>query len=488
MEENISKPKKKIDFGTYAIVVGFLCFEVLAFVSFYLGHSFILYGILSIVLAALLLLVTFRQIKKDGITTFAFFLFPVFVFGLLTALSSFNYSSIGAIGVAESVFVPIALTFFALAGFLTGYLNSFKMKTALMIIYSALGLFVLINLFITMIYYVPFYTLIYKNSYIVYNGKPSVLPIGKMAYMLFGFKIEQVKLEYFTLFPSILATSVIPLFFMKFKENKRDFAIFLTNFVIAALSLLFTISRVTMVSDIVLVLGIAIIVLTGKIVKSRPILDGFFMVLGIVVGLVLIVMFINAQTSWSFVSGFRNMIASVSLLNRVFNTNGLAKSINVVFQDLFYGFKLFGVPVGGYAYQYDNGVAQDLSGYWIIDNLMTSGLFGALFFLGALIVGIRRMFIYIKKCEDDDLIKFTMTGFILGFLVIAIFLQDPYPLVNSYKIFPFFTSAPLLIVLFLLGYMFNKTLTIQEKQEADKVPAAEEKPEMEVDDHETISL
>ena len=73
MEQTEVQPKRKFDLTTYGTVVGFLCLEVLAFISIYLGHSFLLYGILSLVLVVLLLLVTFRQIKKDGITTFAFF-------------------------------------------------------------------------------------------------------------------------------------------------------------------------------------------------------------------------------------------------------------------------------------------------------------------------------------------------------------------------------------------------------------------------------
>lgn len=230
METENRPAKKKFDFTSYAVVVGFLCLEVLAFISFYLGHSFILYGSLSIVLAILLGLVTYRQINKDGIASFAFFLFPLFVFGLLTCLSNFSYGSIGAPGVAETVFVPIGMIFISLSGFLSAYTKGFKIRLAMIVIYSALALFVFINLLITMIYYVPFYTLIYRNSYIFYDGKPSALPIGAMAYMLFGFQVKQVTLEYWTLFPSLLLTAVIPLFFLDRKAYKREFIIYAVVF------------------------------------------------------------------------------------------------------------------------------------------------------------------------------------------------------------------------------------------------------------------
>ena len=75
--ENIESEKKKHNFASYGTVVAFLCLEVLAFISFSLAHNFILYGSLAIVLAILLFIVTFRQIKKDGIATFAYFGFPL---------------------------------------------------------------------------------------------------------------------------------------------------------------------------------------------------------------------------------------------------------------------------------------------------------------------------------------------------------------------------------------------------------------------------
>ena len=477
MENAPEKPKRKLNFESYAVVVGFLCLEVLAFVSFYLGHSFILYGILSIVLALLLLLVTFKQINKDGIATYAFFLFPLFVFGLLTALSGFNYASIGAIGVAESVFVPITLTFFALSGFLSSYIAKFKIKYALLVIYIALGLFVLINSFITMIYYVPFYTIIYKNSYIFYEGKPSEVPIGSMAYMLFGFKVESVTLTYWTLFPSLLFTAVIPLFFIKPKENKREFIIYAVLSFIAFLSLLFTISRATLITDLILVLGIALIVVAAKIKNTRPTLNIMMMTLGIILLVLILIMFINAQTNWGFTSGIRNAIAGNSLMNRLFNTNRIATPIKTILQDLFTSYKLFGCVVGSYEF----GTVQVVCDRWLFDNLMSSGLFGSLFFMAALVIGIRRLFKYLKEGKDEEYLRFLCAGFILGFLVMSLVCFDNTPLVNySEKLFPFFTCAPLLIVVFLLSYSFNETLQLKEKPIEQQEEIKQEEREDEV--------
>ena len=484
IEEN---PKKRFNFETYGTVVSFLCLEILAFLSFNLGHSFMLYGILSIVLVICLGLVTFRQINKDGITSYVFFLFPLFVYGLLTALSVFNTYSLGAIGIANSVFVPIALSFFALAGFLSFYTKGFKIRLALIVIYSSLALFVLINLIVTMIYYVPFYTLIYRKYYAYYLGSPSSVPIGSMAYMLFGFKISEVSLEYWSLFPSILLSAAVPLFFLKYKENKREFLIYVACTAIAGLSLLITISKITLLSDFALICLLAMIICTGRFIKCRSFLNGFIIGIGAVFGIVILIMFLNAQTSWGQLAGFRKAISSSSLLSRLFNTNRFAQLINTELRDLFMVtkdsagnliiFKLFGVPVYLDMINYPNFETQVLSGIWIFDNLITSGLFGAIFFLVAIVVGIRRLFLYIAKSSDYDADKYPITGFVFTVLFISLILYDNSPLIYFDRLVPIYTSTPLLVSVFLLSYAFNSSLNTSKVKE-----------EKEANEHETIAL
>ncbi len=473
--------KRKIDLRVFGTVLAFLSLEVLAFIGFNLGHSFLLFAILSLVLAGLLVGATFRQIKKDGITTYLFFLFPLVIFGILTALNGFNYYSIGAIGTAQSIFVPIGLLGVGLSGFLSSYLKQFKIKYALLVVYCSLGLFVLINLLITMIYYVPFYTLIYRDYYIFYDGRPSPVSVGNIAYMLYGFKFKEVSLLYWSLYPSILMTAVIPLFFIKFKENKREFLIYAGLAFIAFLSLLFTISKITLVTDLVLILGIALIIVGAKFKGSRSILNVMMITVGVIALAFILVLFVNAQTNWGFTSGIRGIISGNGLLDRVFNNNRYSSAVSTVFQDLFSTFKLFGCPVGGIFSDYPNNVPQILSNMWLFDNLMSSGLFGAFFFLGALIIGIRRLFKYLNKGTDEDYVRFTIAGLVLGFLVISMILFDAYPLIYSEKMAPFYTVAPLLLCVFFLGYAFNHTLQLEPtKQEIE----LEEKTKLEYPEEE----
>ena len=89
--ENKPKEKKKFDLSNYGKAICFVLLEILAVLSFSLGNSFIFMAILAFVILGLIILVTFRQIKSDGLATMGFFLFPVLIFSLLSILSYFKY-------------------------------------------------------------------------------------------------------------------------------------------------------------------------------------------------------------------------------------------------------------------------------------------------------------------------------------------------------------------------------------------------------------
>lgn len=457
--------KKKFNFASYGAVVAFLCLEILAFISFNLGHSFVLYGSLSLALGLILLLVTFRQIKMDGISSFAFFLFPILIYGVLTALSTFSRYSLGYLSTAEVVFIPIALTFISLAGYLTSFIERFKIRNALIVIYGALAIFVAINLLVTMIYYKPFYTLIYQNSYTFYAGRPSVAPIGTMAYMLYGFSFVEVSVDYWSFFPSILLTAVIPLFFMKYKDNKKEFILYIIFTVIAFLSLLFTITKFTLLCDLVLILGIVSIILCGKFMKVRKVIDWLVI---IVLGLALIVIVLLFIMTNGWGNGLKNILSKSVLLNKIFISNRFATNFSTIMKDMFSSWKIFGCYIGDQSYNYPNFESQIVSNSWLFDNIMSSGIFGAIFFLLAIVIGIRRMFKYYQNSDDSLANKLSIFGFVLATLVIGVINYDVTPLINSDSLSPFYTSSPLLISLFLISYCFAKSNKLGEKKEATK--------------------
>lgn len=465
-------PKKKFDFASYEIVVAFLCLEVLAFLGFSLGHNYVLYGSLSIALVILLLLVTFRQIKKDGIASFAFFLFPIFIYGLLSALSTFVTTSDGAIGITNGVFIPITLTFISLAGYLVSNVKGFDIQKALLVIYGSLAVFVLVNLITTMIYYVPFYTIIYKDYYIFYEGKPSVAPIGSTAYMLFGFQMLEVSVRYWSLFPTLLTTAAVALFFINPKQNTKVFITYAAFAFLGFISLLFTINKYAIISDFLLINVMALVVLFVKFRVARPIIRTFITI-GLVIFFILcIIMFINAQT-WGWVSGFKQLIAKFDLTNKLFNTNFLVTDINAILWECLNLGKIFGSFVGivaGTGY----GVNQQLAGTWIFDNILTSGIFGAIFFDFALFISIKQMVKYCQNSKDLPVNKALIFGFVFTLFVICGILYDGTPLINSNNLFPIYMFAPFLIALFLISYTFKEEKAVESQPEEKEEKKYEE--------------
>ena len=131
----------------------------------------------------------------------------------------------------------------------------------MVVIYGAIALYSLINLFVTMIQFVPFYPIIFGNGTIYYDGEPSFIKLSNMAYALMGLQLTEVTIGYFSLFPTILLTAAVGLFFVKFKEDKLTFVLLCVYSVIGFISLLFTISKTSIIGDAIVVIVILLMVL-----------------------------------------------------------------------------------------------------------------------------------------------------------------------------------------------------------------------------------
>ena len=220
-----------------------------------------------------------------------------------------------------------------------------------------------------------------------------------MAFALLGFSISEVSVEYFSLFPSLLLTAFIPLYFLKFKQNKTIFMLYLGYSVLGLFSLLTTVSKTTLVSD-VLVFVIVLLVLLfsklnwkGKVLKIVSIVFGSLFLLG------LVVLFLNAQEGASGIfATLQNFIANNSILNMLFNTNRFAASYNKILNAL-----LTTNSTGDFIYLFGFYPTYNVpvSNSWLFDNLMTSGIFGFLFFAVFLVLGVRHMLIYYRDSDDN---------------------------------------------------------------------------------------
>ncbi len=433
---------------TISTITLFLILEVLAFISFGLSNSFIVFASLGIVIAILMGIISVREIKKDGFISVLFFAIPLFIFGLISALSPF--ASGGGLSLAESIFLPVGLLAFAAMGYFSGVNSKFDMSKALIAIYGGIALIVLISYFFTMIQFVPFYTIIHAKHYVYYDGGISSTPIGETAYFLMGFKFQEVSIQYFTLFPSVLSSSVIALFFISPKKEKLKFSIYAIYAAIGLIALLTMPIKITIITDVLLLVIITLIILFGKkVIKGSQILKWIIIGFLIVILIAFIILVLNAQTLWGWTEGFRNFIASHQILNRLFNSNRFVVNYNLILKYAFGSNTIIG--------WYPIGTEVDISNSILFDTIITSGVLGLVVLVIDFVFTRSTISDYYVKGNDDILTKSLILGFVSSFFVYSLINYDAQPLLRYNNLSPIYTNGLFLIAIFFIGYMFKVT-------------------------------
>ena len=484
MSEEI-KEKKKFNLASFGKVIAFLFLEILAVISFSLGSSFIFYSILAVVIFVLVLIVTFKQIKVDGLASIGFFLFPLIIFGVLSILSYFKYDETFVMYNSPLLFlIPVGLTCFASVGYMINFTGSFKIHHALIVIYSAIAILTLLNFIVTMIQFVPFYTLQYGNYYYYYDGSPSSSPIGEMGYFLMGFSLQEVSLSYFCYYPMILLTAFLPLGHMRFKENKKLFVLYLAFGLLGLITIIFTINKITLLMLFGMALLIGIIALIDKFNINKKVIKVSGLVIGSIAVFGFIFLILNAQESVGIdarIPFLRNLTSNNAFLDRLFNSNRFVSAYNSILDGTFQQMqiegkgvlvKLFGYPLhGGYVYNFGSMKWRLTdSNSFLFDSFFTSGFFGVLFLIFFLIIAIRRVILYYMHSDDDKKDKVMVLGFIIISLAYALINFDCTPYIFRQTVIPFYMNNIFLIDIFLFGYCFYKT----EKRKEDVKEVKEE--------------
>lgn len=426
------------------VVAIFLLLETIAFISFGLSNSIVVFSILGIVMVTLLAVVTIREINKSGTINALFFLIPLIIFGLISVLGGFS----GLIDISDRIFIPFAFLSFAAIGYFAGSNKSFDMSKALLIIYGGLAAFVFIILIITMIQYTPFYTLIYDNAYTYYDGEVSPVPIGRTAFILSGFHSELVSIEYFSFFPSVLSSSVIALFFISPKKEKKKFILYTIYAGIGILTLILTPTKLTLLTDIILIIAIAVIILTGKKIIKYSILKWVLVAFLALLAIGLIVLIINAQVFWEWTSGFRNFIASNPFLDRLFNSNRFSSSYDLILKYAFASNTIFGFNI----LHSEVGISNSI----FFDTIATSGIIGLIFLIAMFVFGFSNLSQYFKTHKDKLVDKLLIFGFITSFLLYSLINYDSQPYIYFSDYTPIYQNNLFLVVIFLFAYTFGE--------------------------------
>lgn len=450
----------------YLIVISFLALEVFAFIAFSFGNSFILFAALSLALLILLVLFTIKEINIDGVAHIAILFIPLMLYVLLTALGIYSKYHIftGDFNVAEVVFVPIGILSVASCGYLLSLNKTFKLKHFFTVIYGALALLVLLNLLVNLINLGFFYPWLYKDYYMYYGGLRSSTPINEMAYTLEGFKFIEVTMDHYALYPILLLSSSAFLFFVKIKEEKKMFALYLFFTVLSLLSLLFVPSIYGLYGILVVAIVDVIIFFSNKHKTFQKCVKYAGFVVLFAFSIFMLLLFIMYQ---DFGSGLYKTISNNSFLSRIFISNRLAVSFTPLITDLFAYSRFFGF--------YENHITSyvtteaHLSGSYVFDNLMTSGLIGALAFLFILLFAIKGYKQYMFKKDDDEEYRFKglMFAFFAVFYLYALFfLNGEYGIFYSiYK--PIYMTGPFMITIFMIFYTYSKGAPIAVNKEEE---------------------
>ena len=454
-------------FSKYGKVVSFLSLEILAFISFSLATSYLLYSFLCLALFVLLLIIHFRTIKKEGVTSFTMFIFPLFIYGLLSAISYFTKDPYFAPNGLLSIFLPLGMVIVACCGYFSAHEKTFDISKAFLVIYSALAVYVFINLLATMIQFAPFHTLRYAGKYIYYDGAISSVPVSEMAYGLIGFTFEEISIEYYLMFPMMLLTSSIFLFYVKYKENRKLFLIYLSYAILAALAIILSITKMNALIIFVVILLVTYFLLYhfGKI---KPKAFKIINIVGVSLFVLLIlVMALNSQYAavedGARISFLQNLISNNRLLNLLFNSNPLSKKYSVALDGLFTKYKMFGTFTGKvqgftntYAFTERYGEHYEIypTGSWFFDTILTAGTFGFIFFIAAIIFAIVNLVKYYKNSGDLKQNKALIMVFLIAFFAYGLVNYDMSPLIFKKHYYPFNTNNLFMISLFLVGYCF----------------------------------
>ena len=297
-----------------------------------------------------------------------------------------------------------------------------------------LALWMLINFFITLIQFGPFYTFIYKDRYFFDYGHIGRLPVSKIAYMLLGFEVTRVSIELFTLVACVLTTALLGLFFTSFKEEKASFIIYLVTGVIGALCVILTFNTQLIIGYFAFAVMCVLVVLFGKkIIPYNKVSKIVIFSIAGLAGLYFLLVILNASFGWSESSFFVNKLTRK--YHNFVNTFVYAKA--------FKGFT-------GYTLGLDK---LKYTGSWMFDMVAIGSIFGWFAFLIFVVVMIVRFISYYKTSNDNKASKLLLLGMILAILLFSGACYSSVPYYENTEYLPLLFLTPFMVTIFFYGYM-----------------------------------
>ena len=458
--------------GKYSPAITFLAFEFFALMAFNYSGSFILFGSLTLALTVLLVIFNIAEIKSKGLSNVALFFIPLFLFTLLTAFGTYSVAhyKVNDFSIGELIFIPLGILPMAFCGYLLSVDKKFNLKTFLLIVYSALAIYCLINLFYNIVNFGAFYPVIYKNYYLYYGGVRSSIPVNEFAYTLEGFKFIEVEMSHYALYPLLLLTSGVMLMYLSPRKEKLLFFVYLAFGLVAVCSLVLVPSILSL-GGLAFTLFIFLFVFLGKrFVKARSVFK-WILIIGLIIILLGYLGFILVHQS--FAEGLANKLAQNGLFSRLLFTNRYAREFAPLITNIFSGEKFLGFAVETLG----PGLYEEvhLSGAFAFDTFMTSGVLGVLGLFIFIFLGFKTFKAYFKSHKDEFRLQATMLVFLIIFVVFTgLFGSGEYALYyNIYK--PVYLTAPFMLMIFMFSYVICKTKGAVEVEKKTEEVVSDEK-------------
>ena len=309
--------KKTLDTFKNNFKVEWIAYFFLALLAFNFSNSLIAFVCISLV-ANVILFIKKKKYNDTNLLTLALCTFPLLGFLVFLVSSNFYLDPSSNFDIANFVFIFIGCLSIPLLGFQVRISEKVNIKNIIKIVYIALAVYMVINFLITIINYGPFYTFIYKDRYFFDYGHLSRLSIDKTAYMLLGFKVSIVTVEFFSLFASVLSSAILGLFFVSYKEDKRSFLVYLVCGCIGLLCMLLVFNKTLVISYAALLVGFVLTVLFAK--KIIPFNKTTKIIIYSLLGLVAIVFIIFMLCALN-VQPIASAIENNAFLNKLFINN-----------------------------------------------------------------------------------------------------------------------------------------------------------------------
>ncbi len=437
-------------------LTAFLILECLAITSFALGGVNFVFYIVGTLVAIFAILTTIDKFSKQEKMSLLIYLGTMCV---LSIFLSFGKLLLGSYSFGN-ILVFLAINAFLLLGLCSRKIEGFKTETMVLVIGFSIAVLVFISMFYSWIQYGFFYAEIYKDSPIYYYNA-NLFDITKEGGFFIGLNFKEVSLSYSGIFGLILSCYLLPLFYIKPKQETRRFCMYAA---IGALGVIYLITIPNLIA-LAFLIPVVAIGLIYKYLRKNELFMKIVRYSIYTLSALIFVFFICVLISISGNNGFSNYIESNYILNRIFNNNGWMHYINIVLEKAILPQNFFGFNT----LVLNSEAITTNTKMFEIELIKEGGIFAVLVLIALIVLSYLSLRKYAKESNDENTHKILFISIIIVFFLYNTFNYNSFPFIHDQTNYVAMFRSPLtLVMLFLLGYVFTSFIGVNKKVVDDK--------------------